>query len=359
MRHTLHIATVTVLALLMGGCGELENAPFRVGTVHGQLTEVDASVALVAVVGAPELRSDVAPDGRFTLANVPAGAAELYIIATASRTLRVPLTVPSGQSVSLGELVPQEASFLDAHVMSPDKQSVAQAQLTVVGTPLRGLPMEDDGRLQVGPMPDGCYTVTITLPGFPEVSTETCVSAGQTKNVNLNLPKPDGNSGYRGCAVTGCEAGLQCTQDGRCVECLEDEHCGPSLSCRGFLCVGESPLCAPCTGNWQCRSGATCQELPEGGTACVKQCRESNDCEDGLTCQDNRCLPDAAQFSSCQAYRQVGTACNGDQDCRDLGLTNGQCVSEACTYRCAADEECPASFSCESGTGGRVCRLGP
>jgi hypothetical protein len=239
MRQTLHIVIAVLLAQGLGGCGGLVNEPFRVGTVHGQLTESDPRVALVSVLGAPDLRSDVAPDGTFTLERVPAGEAELFIVASASRAARVLLTVPSGQSLDLGEVIPKEASFLELGVIAPAHQQVDEAQVTVAGTPLRQLPLDEKGDRLVGPMPDGCYTLEISLPGFPEVSSETCVSAGESKRVKVNLPAPDSRNGERGCAVTGCTEGFLCMSDGRCVECIDDDQCAPGLTCRAFRCEEE------------------------------------------------------------------------------------------------------------------------
>jgi hypothetical protein len=357
MRHTPHIAMAVLLALSLGGCGELENEPFRTGTVHGRLTESDPEVALVSVLGSPGLLSNVARDGQFTLERVPAGQAELFIVASANRALRVELTVPGGQSLSLGELVPVEASFLSLRVRAPAKQSVDTARVSLVGTPLQQLPLDEDGRLDVGPIPDGCHTLSVSLQGFPEVRSEACVSAGEFKEVKVNLPAPDGGKGYLGCAETGCEEDLRCAPDGRCVECVEDTHCGPGLSCNGFRCEGEGAVCTPCDGNWKCGAGASCQHLPEGGTACVERCEDSDDCEHGLTCQADQCLPDPARFQGgCQAYRQLGMACDGDARCRDLGLVNGLCLAGACTYPCTSDRECPDSFSCRASPAGSVCQ---
>jgi hypothetical protein len=350
MRQALHIAMVLGLVLGSLGCGELENAPFRIGTVHGRLTESDASVALVAVLGAPELRSGVAADGSFTLEQVPAGEAELFIIASAGKTLRAPLIVQGGQSVSVGPLTPKEASFLSVRLRAPSHQPVDQATVSLVGTPVEPLRPDEEGRLSVGPLPDGCYTLAISLPGFPDVMSETCVSAGELKDVRVNLPAPNS-----GCMVTGCSDDFLCVADGRCVECLEDSHCGPGLSCRGSRCEGEGPLCTACEGDWQCRSDASCQELADGSMACVEPCRDSNQCEDGFTCQTGRCLPDAAQFNGCQSLGQMGASCDSQARCRSAGLVNGLCIGGRCTIPCDSSRVCPDSFSCESTADGRVC----
>jgi hypothetical protein len=316
-----------------------------VGTVHGQLTESDPAVGLVSVLGSPGLRSNVDKDGQFKLENVPAGAAELFIIASANRALRLPITIPGGQSLSLGQVVPLEASFLSLRVKAPNKQQVNETQVSLVGTPLQRLQLDSEGRLRLGPLPDGCYTLSLSLSGFPNVSSETCVSAGETKEVKVNLPAPDGNNGQLGCAATGCTEGLQCASDGRCVECLSDGQCGSGLTCRGFRCEGAGAVCSPCDGNWKCRSGTSCQDLPVGGAACLERGDDSDDCEEGCTCQAGRCLPDAAQFAGCTAYRRVGTACDGDARCSELGLINGLCLAGACTYRCTSDRECPGRKS--------------
>jgi hypothetical protein len=357
MRHTLHIAMAVLFALSLGGCGELENEPFRKGTVHGRLTESDSQVALVSVLGSPGLRSSVEPDGQFTLERVPAGEAELFIVASADRALRVELTVPGGQSLSLGELVPVEASFLSLRVKAPNEQQVDKAQVSLVGTPLQRLQPDEEGSLRMGPIPHGCYALSLSLPGFPDVTSETCVSAGETKEVKVNLPAPDGDDGHLGCAETGCEEALICAPDGRCVECLVSSHCGQGLTCRDQRCEGAGEVCMPCNGDWQCRSDTRCEDMPEGGTACVESCEEGEDCEEGFTCQAGRCLPGTAQFENgCHAYRRVGTACDGDARCRDLGLVNGLCLAGACTYRCTSDQECPSTFRCEDSAIGRVCQ---
>jgi hypothetical protein len=350
MRHALHIAMVAGLVLGSLGCGELQNAPFRIGTVKGQLTQSDASVALVAVLGAPQVRSSVAPDGSFTLEQVPAGRAELFIVASASKTLRVPVLVPGGQSVSVGPLEPKEASFLVVRLKAPAHESVSQAQVTLVGTPLEPLQPDMAGRVSMGPLPEGCYTLSIVLSGFPVVTSEVCVSAGALADVKVNLPPPDS-----GCAVTGCSDDFLCVTDGRCVECLEDAQCGTGLSCRGMRCEGEGPVCSSCEGDWQCRANASCQELPDGTSACVESCANLNTCGNGFTCQADRCLPDTAQFNGCQAYRMVGATCDSQARCQSAGLINGLCVSGRCTIPCDSGRECPEFFSCETLAEGRVC----
>lgn len=353
MRQLRHIVAM-LLALGAAGCGNLENAPLRVGTVKGRLTESHGSVAMVSVVGAPGVRGNVAEDGSFTLERVPAGPAELFIVATPEKALRLPVTVQGGRSVALGDVVPREAGFLELRVKAPDKLRVGGGQASVKGTPFQRMQLDEQGRLRVGPLADGCYTLSITAPGFSAVSTEACVGSGEKKEMKVDLEVPGGN-GHASCEQAGCVDGSRCAPNGQCVECYEDSHCGAGLSCRGYRCEGEGPQCARCAGDWQCGGGASCQDIPEGIAACVASCDEKTSCGQGFTCQGGRCLPDSAQFEGCHAYWVVGSACDGDERCRAQGLVNGLCLAGSCTYQCTTDRECPHGFACADTPSGAMC----
>lgn len=355
MRLLRHIAAV-VLALGVAACGNLQNDPFRVGTVRGRLTESDAALAMVSVLGSPGIRTNVEADGSFTLERVPAGQVELLIVASSGKAMRLTVTVQGGGAVALGDVVPREAAFLDVHVKAQGKLRVSGGQVSVEGTPLQRMQLDDKGRARMGPLADGCYNVSASVPGFPAASASACVGNGETKDVKIDLVVPDGDVVHHGCAVSGCEDGSLCAPNGQCVECYEDSQCGEGLSCKGFRCEGNGPQCGRCNGDWQCGGGASCQDLPEGTAACVAACNAKTSCDAGFTCQGGRCLPDAAQFAGCHAYKLVGSACDGDTSCQAQGLLNGLCLSGACTYRCATDRECPHGFFCVDSPAGAVCQ---
>jgi len=357
MRSTLHIALATLLALGAGACGNLRNEPFRVGTVRGQLTEYDPAVALVSLVGQPGLRSNVDAEGRFALEKVPAGPVELFIVATSDKAARVGVTVQGGQSVEVKNVATRAAGFFDLRVKAPPGELITGAQVSVVGTPFQRLQLDTSGHLRVGPLPDACYGVTVSAIGFPLLQAEACVGPGEKKEIKLTLEADENNN--RGCAVTGCADGLVCAHNNKCVECDQDSHCGEGLTCRGFRCEGSGAQCAPCNGDWKCQPGTKCQDLPEGGAACVEKCNDNgrgNECAAGFTCQGKRCLPDAARFEGCQGLRGLNTPCARDAQCQAQGLPGGLCVQDVCTVRCASERECPGSLRCEDFAAVRVCR---
>lgn len=354
MRQTGY-SVLTALALVASACGGFDNTPFRTGNVRGRLTEADPSVALVSLVGHPEVSTTVAADGSFLLERVPAGPEELFIVASASKAVRLSVVVPGGGSAKLEDVQPRAAGFLELKVKAPARQKVPGGQVSVTGTPLQQLPLPEGGLLGVGPLPAGCYTLETSVPGFPLDTTDTCVREGESEEVEVKLAGPDDESGGRNCSATGCESSSQCASDGRCVECLADAQCATGYACRNSRCEGPGPLCATCDGDWKCRAGARCQKLPPGGSACLEAC-DKKACTQGFTCQGGWCVPIPAQFRGCSAYWQVGTACNADASCRARGLFQGLCVEGACTYSCGLDADCPEGFTCTSSTLGTVCQ---
>ncbi|HEY0096356.1 MAG TPA: carboxypeptidase regulatory-like domain-containing protein, partial [Archangium sp.] len=191
MRQTTSsVMMALAFALVAGACGGFDNAPFRTGTVRGHLREADPAVAMVSLVGNPELRGPVAQDGTFVLENVPAGPVELFIVASADKAVRLPVVVPGGGSALLEDVVPRSGGFLELRVRGPARQRVEDGQVSVTGTPFQQLRLPEGGGLRVGPLPEGCYTLETSATGFPVKTTEACVKESESKEVKIQLPGP-------------------------------------------------------------------------------------------------------------------------------------------------------------------------
>jgi len=363
MRSTLHIAMSALLLVGLGACGNLENAPLRVGTIQGQLTEFDPAVATVSLADRPEVSTSVDGLGRFSLEGVPTGPVDLFIIATADKATRVSVKVAGGQRVDVKRVAPRFAGFFDLKVKAPHGERVEGVRVSVQGTPFTELTLDGAGRLRVGPLPDGCYALSFVGEGFPQARSTACVGEGEKKELKLELEVA--SEFIDRCSLTGCADGLVCGASGQCVECVEDGQCGEGMRCKGFRCGAVGPQCGACNKDGSCAPGAVCTMLPEGDTACVKECTESLDdedlvasrCEAGFSCQHGRCLPDPARFLGCRAVAQFGAECADDARCRALGLAAGVCVGGRCTVPCAEDLECPGDSRCEDSAVGPLCSV--
>lgn len=228
--------SMALLALGVAGCGELSNEPFRYGTVQGRLTESDPAVAVVAVVGRPELSTRVEADGSFTLRQVPVGKVDLLVLATQERALRLTVRVEPGQAAVVGELQPRQAAALQLRVRAPGLLRVSSGSVSVLGTPLLGLALADEGLLRVGPLPQGCYALQVSVPRFPSTEAQACVNEGEQQELEVLLPPPLGNPG---CADDEeCTRGSRCNPQGQCVvrSCSSEEDCPPGLVCRSEQC---------------------------------------------------------------------------------------------------------------------------
>ncbi|MBN8231790.1 hypothetical protein JYK02_30190 [Corallococcus macrosporus] len=238
-RHCL-LLTLSSLGLGLGACGNLDNEPFRAGTVRGRLTEFDPTVALVSVVGAPDLRSGVDAQGRFTLEDVPAGPAELFVLATTDKGVRVPLIVQGGQSVDVPAVAPRPVGTFFVKIHARGNLKVSQAHASVDGTPIEASGLDDQSPRYVGPLPEGCYGLSVSAPRFLTTAVQGCVDAGKQTVLNVELV-PEDSYVQEGCARTGCNSESHCASDGCCVQCLQDSHCVSPLGCKAFRCEESLP----------------------------------------------------------------------------------------------------------------------
>lgn len=203
-------------ALLQVGCGGFDNSPIRVGAVRGRLMDGDGEVALVSLLGHPELRTRVSPEGGFELHGLPATSAALFVIASRTSAAKVPVELRGAQMIDVGEVRGLPGAFVRVRVVPPSHQRVTGSHVEVLGTPHTGYLTGADGIARIGPLPEGCYLHRATLAGLGAAEEEVCVAAGAQTSVDLELPQPTGNGD--GCVVTGCQPPYICHRDGSCQE---------------------------------------------------------------------------------------------------------------------------------------------
>lgn len=201
------------LGVALAGCGGLENEPLTRGVLEGTLARPDA-LALVAVMGRPELAARPDAAGRFRLADVPSGEQDLLLVLDGQRAERRMVSVAGGAVTNLGDVEGRRAGQVLARLGGPDLLQLAAGEVLVLGTPLRAsLTAQREARLVLGA---GCYTLRATHPGLAAVEDQVCVNEGEQQAKELEFPEPDGEPGHEGCQVTGCEGAATCRPDGHC-----------------------------------------------------------------------------------------------------------------------------------------------
>jgi hypothetical protein len=157
---------------------------------------------------------------------------------------------------------------------------------------------------------------------FPEL----CCENGQACDVESGTCVDIGD---RECTVEtvqdDCRAGQLCDGNGRCVQCIGNDDCGPGTECNPAtgLCVGTATRCVE---DGDCPSTLRCIDESCG----VPECESDNDCGDSReNCENFRCVlppasctendepnntPDAAIVLPSVAAGYGGKLCRGDQD---------------------------------------------
>jgi hypothetical protein len=151
-----------------------------------------------------------------------------------------------------------------------------------------------------------------------------------------------------------------------CIECLEDGDCNDDVGCTDDTCVDHACVFTPndancpgdevfCNGPEECKTPAGCvpngEPCPDGGycnegTDTCDECRNNNDCDDGLyctgteTCSGGVCIPGTGP---CVGGPECADTCDEDNDTCDEPVGTG-CTDDGdvCT-----DDQCDGSGNCD------------
>ena len=179
-----------------------------------------------------------------------------------------------------------------------------------------------------------------------------------------------------------CESMSECTSNGECEVCSNDDECGENRICTEGACTDgclDSADCEDAEGTPICNAGrcvACASDDDCFGTAtcgAAFTCDEPSECTDSRECQSGRvCLSGAcADRPDCN----VNFECPNGQDCLEDGTcvigpdegceTNADCprIGDVCLMegrmprcgRCRNDQDCGADFRCQIAEDGNLC----
>jgi len=136
-----------------------------------------------------------------------------------------------------------------------------------------------------------------------------------------------------------CQAREQCV-NGRCVECVENEDCGPGLVCN--VIAGRCAGANTCFSDRDCPAGKVCNRATATCTAPPPPCDSNDDCLEDERCDLQRgqcviarCLPDLdepndeqAEATLITAGRRAGlTVCGTEEDWYRIVLQRGDRIN--------------------------------
>ncbi len=205
------------LALLLCGvllgCGGLQNEPLTRGAIEGRLLNADAD-ALVGIVGQPQFTAHPGADGAFHLDGAPAGELELFLVMNGTRAQRQTVTVTGGSLLQLGDLEGTPAAHLTVEYEGPEFLRLYDVNIFLKDMPVPVAHTQEGTRWVV---PAGCYLAHGEARGLRAVEQQECLTAGESRFIELHPLPPDGSEGNEGCVVGDCDDGATCQMNGRCT----------------------------------------------------------------------------------------------------------------------------------------------
>lgn len=200
-------AALWLVGLAMAGCGGFENAPLERGMVRGRILGAESGVARVSVLGQSELSTGVQPDGRFELTEVPATSLELFVVASRTHAVRVPVVAQGARITDVGDIRASPGAFITVHVVDTQGQVPPGAEVEIDATGLDEHAVDaTSGQVRVGPLPAGCYELTVKAEERESVKLEVCVQQGEEAMRSVTLPPPEGDEVVDGGESEGSSA---------------------------------------------------------------------------------------------------------------------------------------------------------
>jgi hypothetical protein len=175
------LRALATTAVLLCACGGLDNRPLMTGSVSGIAAACDPD-AVVGIVGDASVR--VAPDAtcRFRIEGLQPGALQLYVAPTARKVALVGVEVEATKQADVGAVEGLQGAFARVRVSAPGKSDY-QGEVTAPDLPITATALGRSGNARIGPFPEGCFRIEVTLYDLGKKSTTNCLQEGDEADV--------------------------------------------------------------------------------------------------------------------------------------------------------------------------------
>lgn len=166
------LAAAAPVFLLLAACGGLTTPDTSTGEITGQITGAQSS-SMVYVLGKPEVAVELAPDGSFTLPDVPVGTAKLVVFDGGNRADIVAVEVKGAGRSSLrkdsSELPKAGKLTADAHCDDQKSPDGTEFEVTSdAGEATRLKATRKGGKVELFPVPKGKWKLRAKQQGYYE-----------------------------------------------------------------------------------------------------------------------------------------------------------------------------------------------
>jgi hypothetical protein len=153
--------------------------------------------------------------------------------------------------------------------------------------------------------------------------------------------------GDASCVEGSCRPADACgLESDLCAPCTTDSECGGRADrCVRNLQKGLSHCAASCAADGDCPSGFLCQAM-HGSKQCVpfdgrceERCLGDRDCPTGFRCAEGYC-------GAIAGFRGLCAPCSVDDECQSGACMQGADGRRSCAPFCAAEVDCPAGSVC-------------
>jgi hypothetical protein len=168
------------------GVGGLDNRPLGTGAVTGIATECDSG-GVIGLVGDSEVR-DVpnAADGSctFRVEGLLPGTHQLYVAPTGKKVALVSAEVQATLLTDVGDVVGLPGAFAKVRVSAPMGTDVS-GMVLAPDLPIVSTAVGRSGMARIGPFPEGCFLVEVSLTGVGKKSVTSCMTAGEEQSLDV------------------------------------------------------------------------------------------------------------------------------------------------------------------------------
>lgn len=200
-----------LVAVAFAGCGGFDNRVLTQGQLALRVAthELEPGKAWVALPSRG-LVAPISDAGVALLGELEPGAVDVVVMASREAGAFLRTTVRARETVDLGTLALSRAQRIRVELDTEGEPNLAQTTGLLRGLPLAEVHAEDDGDLELGPVPPGCYELELRVPGYGQLSANGCTATDGGSPSRVALPQPNGQAGREGCVVTGCRDGRRC-----------------------------------------------------------------------------------------------------------------------------------------------------